>query len=120
MPVTTVKNADPLAKTVTIPTSGSLSPVVELVGATLVGIQIPSGWTTANITFQASADGSTYVDLYDNSGAEYTVVVGGTSRYIAVPLGDLLGVRFLKVRSGTSGTPVSQTVARILTLALAP
>jgi hypothetical protein len=47
---------------------------------------------------------------------EYTVTVGGAARSIKVPFDDLLGVRYLKVRSGTSGVPVNQTADRAITL----
>lgn len=103
-------------KTVTIANGASLSDAVDLKNGRLAGIIIPASWTTANLTFQVSPDGSNWVDRYDHQGAEYTVVVGGASRSISVPLVDFIGVRHLKVRSGTTGSAVNQGGARSLTL----
>lgn len=103
-------------KTVTIANGASLSDAADLKNGRLAGIVIPAAWTTANLTFQTSPDGVTYYDRYDNFGGEYGVVVGGASRSILVPVIDWLGVRFLKVRSGTTGSAVNQGGARILTL----
>jgi hypothetical protein len=35
-------------------------------------------------------------------------------------IGDWIGVRYMKVRSGTSGTPVNQGGARTITLVVQP
>jgi hypothetical protein len=39
---------------------------------------------------------------------------------LAQAIGDWVGVRFLKIRSGTAGTPVNQAAARTLTLVVQP
>lgn len=105
--------------TAVIANGASLSGAVDIVGLTLVGVLIPSSWTTADLTFQVSVDGSTYVDVYNDSGVEYLVQVGAASTYIVLNksgYADFAGMRYLKVRSGTSGTPVNQGGARTLTL----
>lgn len=106
--------------TATIANGASLSGAIDCGTARLATIIIPSGWTTANLTFQTSPDGVTYNDRYDNVGGEYTITVGGASRSIMVPLSDFLGVRFIKVRSGTSAAAVNQGAQRDLTLVLVP
>lgn len=106
--------------TATITNGTSLSTGIDLGTARLSRIVIPAAWTAANITFQASADGVTYADLYDASGTEYTITVGGASRSIIVPLADFVGIRYVKVRSGTTGSPVNQGADRALTLVLVP
>ncbi len=83
---------------------------------TLIGILIPSGWTTANLTFQNSIDDSALSDVYDGSGTELTVTVGGASRYIALDPTYFVGLSNIKIRSGTTGTPVNQGADRVLTL----
>ena len=108
-------------KTVTIANGASLSGVIDLEGFVLMGIQMPSAWTAANLTFEASsARAGTFDDVYDDTGTEVNVTAAA-SRYIGVTgtKGDVLAnVRFLKVRSGTTGTPVNQGAARTITLCL--
>lgn len=96
----------------------SLSSPIDLQGKRLSHIMIPSAWTTGNITFQVSTDGKTYGDYYDASGTEYTATVGGASRTILLPFADFIGVQFVKLRSGTTGTPVNQAAERIIGLGL--
>jgi len=107
-------------RSATIANSASLSAALDLGTNRLAQIVIPSSWTTADLTFQTSADGAVYNDFYDAQGSEYTVTVGGASRSIGVSLADFIGVRYLKVRSGTTGTPVNQGGQRVLTLVLVP
>lgn len=105
---------------VTIAESASLSSEVRIPeGMFLAGIQIPSVWTSANITFQASIDGATYTDVYEIDGSELMVTVGGASRMVVFGPQAWPGFRFIKLRSGTTATPVVQAAARTLNLAIA-
>ena len=104
--------------TASIDNGASLSGAVDLGGRKLAAIDMPAAWTAANITFQASADGITYDDLYDNS-TERSLTVAA-SRYLMQNIGDWVGLRYLKIRSGTSGTPVNQGASRIITLLVQP
>jgi hypothetical protein len=100
---------------VTIANGASLSGVAGLGrGVSLVGIVMPAAWTTAGLSFQASADSTNFADLYD-SGSEYTVAAGA-SRYIQIPADKTDSIMALKVRSGTTGTPVNQGADRVITL----
>lgn len=104
---------------VTIAASGSLSEEIELGGRVPVAIRMPGVWTTANLTFSSSpASGSTFLNKYDDAGAEYTVAAGA-SREIPLNPNAFLGGSYLKLRSGTSGTPVNQAVAATLGVVLA-
>jgi len=107
--------------TATIPAGGSVSPAVDLHGGKIVAIQLGgTAWDAAGITFQASADNVTYNDVYDESGNEVALTVDA-SRYIVFDsVENLRGVRYLKVRSGTTGTPVNQTAATAVTLVVEP
>jgi hypothetical protein len=96
-----------------------LSDAQNLTGLCLVGIQSPSAWTAAGLSFSVSADGSTYADLYDDAGNEVTATAAA-SRGIALDYSTFLGWRCLKVRSGTNGTPVNQGGDRALTLVCRP
>lgn len=104
-------------RTVTIANGASLSDAAQVDGAALVGIVMPAAWTAANLTLQASHDDSTYNNMYDELGTEKTIVAS-TSRYISLNPADFLGTNSVKVRSGTSGTPVNQGGDRSIILVL--
>jgi hypothetical protein len=93
----------------------SLSAEVDLGANVLVGIAMPAAWTAASLTFQVSPDGGvTWLELQSISAViSYTVAAG---QFIAVDPAALRGFNALKVRSGTSGTPVAQGADRTLTL----
>lgn len=97
---------------VTIADNASLSSAIDLGGRGLTAIIIPSTWVTATVvTFQVSIDGATYYNVYYNASGtltEYSVPVAA-SRYIPMDQTKFFGVRFLKIRSGTSGSPTNQT-----------
>ena len=102
----------------TIASSASLSGAVEISTAPILALYIPSGWTTAAMTFQGSVDGgTTYASVFDDSGVE--VQIASTSINTAAAqvivnasvLEKLAGLQFIKIRSGTSGSPVTQTAA---------
>lgn len=108
-------------KTVTIANGASLSGAADLGTGRLVGIIMPASWTSAALTFQANADaGATFYDVYDDA-TERTITASGAaaSRFLSLPLSDWLGVRGLKVRSGTSASPVNQGADRVITLVVA-
>lgn len=107
--------ADPLVLNsiaVQIASGQALSAEVDIGGWTLVGIVVPSNWTTAGLSFQASADGGiTWGELQDQTATAIGVssIAGGTQVFIAIDPTKLRGVRSLKVRSGTAAVPVNQT-----------
>ena len=100
---------------VTIASSASLSNAIDLSGTTFSGYVTPAAWTSANITFQASVDGTNFFNLYDSFGNEVTNVVS-TSRFVSLVPSDMASIRYLKFRSGTSATPVSQAAERQITI----
>lgn len=102
--------------TATISSGGSLSAAVPLGAATLVGISMPASWDSAGLTFQVSADGTNFQDM-QTSSAELSMTAAA-GKYIAVDPTLWRGVNLLKVRSGTSGSPVNQTADRTITLVL--
>lgn len=104
------------SETATIAINQSLSAAIDLKGRSLVGIMMPSAWTTAQLSFQVSLDGSTYVNLYNTQGDEF-ISEASTSRFIAISQFEFLPVRYVKIRSGTSAVPVNQAAARSLVLA---
>jgi hypothetical protein len=98
----------------TIANSASLSGAIDLGGTSLAGYIMPASWTAASVTFQASVDGTNFYNLYDQFGNEITHAVAA-SRFIALTPSDLVGVRYIKLRSGTSASPVAQGAERQIT-----
>ena len=106
--------ADANVLTVTIANGQSLSGSAKIGAGTLVGIVLPT-FTSAALTFQGSVDDSTFVEIVDasNTAVSFTATTGAI--YIKAPA-DLVGVPYLKIRSGTSGAAVAQGAARTITL----
>lgn len=98
-----------------IASGASLSGTIDLDAGrrTLVGIQMPSAWTAASLTFAVSHDGETFVPLWFN-GAEYTLTQVAASRGHSLEPTALAGWPFVRIRSGTSGTPVNQGAERTI------
>jgi hypothetical protein len=108
-----------VTKTATIANGASLSGAVDLGDNVLVRIIMPAEWTTAVLTFQTSDDGVTYAEALDTYDAllSYNPLVGNARPVEPV---DFLGVRYLKVRSGTAASAVNQTAERIIKLVVRP
>ena len=103
--------------TATIASAAALSNEIDLAGSALQTILMPAAWTAAVLTFQiAEATGGTFQDVYDDSGSEVTVTVAA-SRAIPMPA-EIAGARFVKIRSGTTGTPVNQGAERLIVVLL--
>ena len=99
-------------KTATIALNASESGVIDLEGYQLATFHMPAAWTTADITFLVAptADG-TYQPLYF-AGEEVTETVAAGQCVAPENYIPLASVRFLKIRSGTSLTPVAQAATR--------
>ncbi len=105
------------AKTATIAESASLSGAVDLFDQTILGIQMPSAWTTeTTITFQVSNDNSTFFNFYKD-GVEFTITGAAASLALFVDPAMFIGWRYVKLRSGTAASPTAQASARTITLA---
>jgi hypothetical protein len=112
----TVKKDQQTVTACVIASGQSLSPAIDLGVGRLVGITTPSNIDSATaVTFQASYDNATWNNVYDSSGVEKTLTVG-VSRWIILSPADFYGMRYVKVRLGTSGTPVAATADRTLQL----
>ena len=103
-------------QTATIAAASSLSGEVDLGAFQLVGINMPAAWTAAALTFQVSTDGgTTWTEMTTSAGAAVSYTVAA-SQFIAIDPTLWQGVTAVKVRSGTSGTPVAQGAQALLTL----
>lgn len=100
---------------VTIANGASVSSSAYLDGAALLRIVMPSSWTAASLTFQVSADDSTWYDLYDANG-EYTINTAAASRAIVLSPSDFAAMRYVRLRSGTAAAAVNQGGARTIEL----
>lgn len=80
---------------------------------------MPSAWDAADLTFQVSEDNSSWANLYDEYGSEVTVNAAAARAITLLPQ-NWVGVRYLKVRSGNSSGPVSQTADRKITVIIRP
>ena len=101
--------------------SGSLNlgdPALDA-GYTPSRILLPDAWTAASITFQVSADGTNFRDLYDENGNEI-IYPAAANRAVIVNEPDMKRHNYLKIRSGTSSTPVNQGADRIITVVKIP
>lgn len=120
----TVTSGSPETATATIANGAALSDAVFVDGR-LTGLITPAAWTAAGITFQGSVDGSSFYDIYDDAlettAVERTIAAGnvGTDRFLALALIDWTAFAYVKVRSGTTGSPVNQGAQRVVTLVLA-
>lgn len=97
----------PRTVTLTIAAGGSLSAGVNMNGCTVARMELPT-ITSAAITFQASEDGGTYRELKDFYDAFITFPASTGNVIVVVGPGDWYSMKWMKVRSGTAASPVTQ------------
>lgn len=111
--VTPGAQADRLLSTITIANAASVSGTIDLVGTALVGFVMPSAWTSAALNMDVSVDGSTWAAPNDSVAAavsSFASPVAGAA--YAVDALSLLPWRYVRFRSGTTGSPVNQGALR--------
>lgn len=108
--------------TATILSGASVSNVFRLAGTFLAGVLMPAAWTTAALTIEVSADGTTWTGLaYDQGGTQCNSIaspVAGSA--YALNLAGLRPWPYARIRSGTTATPVNQAADRAITVATSP
>lgn len=104
--------------TATIAAAGSLSDAVDVSGARSVGLSVPAA-TSAALTFQGSADGVTFRDVYTSAAAELSIAASTHNRAYTLAT-ELAGFNFIKVRSGTAAVPVAQAGGLIIAVTSGP
>lgn len=101
--------------TITIPDSAAVpTDGLDLAGSSLVGVYLPISTEGATLGFTVSNDDSTYVDMYDFTGAIIAITLG-SSRYIPLDPAMFVGVRFIKPKTASN-----QTGAAALVMATRP
>ena len=110
--------------TLTIAAGQSLSTPLDLQYGQIVRIWGPSVWTAAALTFKGSFNNSAWDDLVDQASAEHSIPMTGAAngfeRAFTVPREWTLGMKFVRLRSGTGAVPVSQAADRALQIAYRP
>lgn len=103
--------ADIVEATITAGDGTGLSDAVALGTASAIALQMPASWDAAALTFQTSLDdGATWQNAYDKDGEiTYSTDAVAASRNIHLDPLRFGGATHLKIRSGTSATPVTQT-----------
>lgn len=111
-------NETKLAADLTIAGAASLSAATTVLNKVSPSNLVMDGWTSAVMSFDVSMDGVTFVPLLDITGEEYVtadlnVVNTGT---VGLPLDATVfrGWKYMKIRSGTKGTPVNQASLRTI------
>jgi hypothetical protein len=103
---------------VTIANGASLSAAIDLGGLRLFGVAIPPAWTAASLSFQMSPDGgATWYELLDQAGNAITAAATASSCMTLDPK-PFAPLQLIKIRSGLSSAPVTQTADRALKLIL--
>ncbi|MEI8342649.1 MAG: hypothetical protein WCH43_14090 [Verrucomicrobiota bacterium] len=105
--------------TATIASGQSLSDPIALGAKTLVAVAMPTTWTTAPLSFMASVDGTNWLEVYTNVGANLSLVAAA-GRLITTDISPWLGLNLIKVRSGSVDNPISQGADRVLGLVIKP
>jgi hypothetical protein len=91
----------------TIPARGTMTGSIAIGGSPIVGIIMPSAWTPAVVTVQASADGVNFYDLYDAVTAKELSFNVKANTIVAIIANRMCCCGAIKLRSGTSSLPVA-------------
>lgn len=105
-----------LVATITIPNGQSQSAAIDLDGYGALRLHMSAAWTAAAVTvLHAPTLGGTYSPFYDDNG-EYQVPNADQGRCCWLDPSKWLGLRFVKLRSGTNALAVNQAADRVLSL----
>jgi hypothetical protein len=98
--------------TVTIAKAGTDSTAGKVIGGQILGIQMPAGWNTADITIKASADGGTTYDTVKNAGSALTLTIDKSEYYgfTADELAQLKGVYDFKLIASNAQTTAARSI----------
>ena len=99
-------------QTATIANNESLSDAIDLADSSLVGIIMPAAWTAAGLHIAGSVDGISYYPLFDTAGNELGITTAVAAYMYSFDPGLAVPPKYIKLRSGTAGTPVNQGAAR--------
>lgn len=86
---------------VTISSGSTTSGAFATEGLGVVALIMPSAFTGTTMSFTGSNDGATYNALYNTSGTALSITVAAGRNILFSP-GDLVGIRFIKLVSGST------------------
>lgn len=90
------------------PKGGSVTNGIYVGGIRAMGLLMPTAWSTAELTFQVSADGESWLDLHDGStGDEYSLTVD-KDKALTLDPAIFSPWTYLRLRSGTASLGVPQ------------
>jgi hypothetical protein len=99
----------------TIASGASQSDVLDCRGFRIAAIEVPSAWTAASITFlHGMTKDGTFHKLSADSDEVTEQATAGETMAIKSNAVALSGLAFVKLRSGTAETPVTQTAERTI------
>lgn len=112
---TTNTTADNSFINLVIPAGQSLTNTLLTNGLVICRLYMPLNWNTADLTIQVASTAvpTTWYNLWDYSGAEFTISAAA-GLAITIPPALFLTDSLIRFRSGTSGTPVNQDGARTI------
>ena len=93
----------------------ALSDAVDCSQVNVLNIAFDEWEPIAQITFQISADGETFYNLFWENGQEIVMTVWPNTAYVVTGAWRD-SIRWLKIRSGVHNGPVPQTADRIIKL----
>lgn len=98
-------------KVVTIANGASLSNAQYIQGYDVVAIQKDATLAGTALTFQASLDGVTFANLFDASNTEVSCTTTTLTAlcHVLQQSKEIRGINSIKLRSGTSASPTSQS-----------
>lgn len=108
-----------VTKRAIIPNGQSLSNIIDLENYTRLAIYMPTAWTAATITLLAAPTmEGPFQAVFDEANTEVSITVAASRVHgLGTAQTDRLGaLRFIQLRSGTSGTPVAQAAERTIML----
>jgi len=107
----------PRVITATIAAGGSLSDAVNFQGCTVARMSISAMDSSAVLTFQASMGGTVFREREDFYRGVVTFPASTGNLSVDLPPDQWYAMQWLKVRSGTSGSPVTQATAVTISFA---
>ncbi len=106
--------SEPFILEVTIPSGDAVSDAIHVANSTPKAFHLPT-IDNSKLTFLGSADGSTFYNVYDSTNSEVEEPATTGQLYLDAP-DALRGVNYVKIRTGTSASPVSQSAERTITV----
>ena len=109
-------------QTVTILSGASVSDVMQVMDSAILGFIMRAAWTAAALNIEVSMDGTNFATvIYDGSGLAVSSWASPVAAAAyAVDALSMLPWRYVRFRSGTSGTPVNQGADRLITVVMRP